>query len=703
MAKGYCALARAARSASRNATAFPAILCLVCLRTGRATSGPEPKADWISFEISQSQPFRRVKKGLNRVDGDRIVIYDQRTGLPSDVIGSLFEDGAGRLWVDSALTDGPNTGLALGSKGRFHQQDLPGSQKIRSIAAITEDLAGVLWFSDLERGLISVQGGDIKNILPWSRFDNRQALALEADPKRGGIFLGFAQGGVAYYQQGFPLKWYTVADGLGSGAVTDLHIDPDGTAWIATQGGLSRLRNDRIATLNTKNNLGCDPIHALVEDQDGAIWLNTPCGLQRLARKDLAAWTANPAIKIQPRIYGAREGMHSRSTTSGFFRGAVRSTDGRIWFPVFDGVAVVDPKNLHENPLPPPVAIDAIRVDGRTYVPKPDLRFGPLAKDLQINYTAFSFVDADRVHFRYYLEGYDREWHDAMGRREAFYSTLPPRRYRFRVIASNSDGVWNEKGAFVDFVVEPAFYQRVWFLLVCATALGGALFVAHKLRLRQVEAKLHLLFEERVRERTRIGSELHDTLLQTISGFALQLDVLSKTVKEPQSAPERLRELRREAEQCLHEARESVWDIRSHSDEEQDFAEALRQIGERLTQGTAIQFRTTVSGRKLAVPSSVQLHLLRIVEEAIRNAVCHSDAQEIHLEVSYADQYLVRLRIVDNGCGFDPHAASRRSAHWGLVTMRERSQRLGAEFKISTETGRGTQIEITIPITPASG
>jgi signal transduction histidine kinase len=226
---------------------------------------------------------------------------------------------------------------------------------------------------------------------------------------------------------------------------------------------------------------------------------------------------------------------------------------------------------------------------------------------------------------------------------------------------------------------------------------------AHRFRVRQVQAKIRMRYEERMRERTRIGGELHDTLLQGMSGFALQLDVLSKIVKEPPSVPEALRELRYDAEQWLHDARESVWDLHSQNHEDEDFAQASRKIGEELTKRTAIEFRPTVTGIPRSIGPSATMHLLRIVQEAIRNAVRHSDATEIHLDLSYADPCLVRICIADNGCGFDLPKTSRTPGHWGLVTMRERAKKLGAEFNVLAAAGRGTRIEIEIPRTPLPG
>ena len=521
-------------------------------------------------------------KGLDRVQGNRIKTYDRKSGLPSESIGSVFEDRDGKLWVGSAR------GLAVRANDRFHVVDLPGSQKIRAIAAATEDRDGVLWFSDLERGLISAQRGVIRKTVPWSRFENKQAVALAADPKKDEILLGFSQGGVARYRPDTPPRWYSAADGLGAGMVTDFLIDSQGVIWIATEGGLSRLNDGRIATLDSKNGLRCDRIHALVEDHDGGIWLNTPCGLQHLTRQDLAAWMTNPAVKLQPKIYSGSDGMHSRALRSGYSRGGAISADGRIWFPATDGIAVVDPKNLHENRLPPPVTIEAIHVNDKIYAPKPKSRFGPNVRDLQIDYAAFSLTDADRNRFRYKLVEYDDAWRDALGRRQAFYSMLPPGTYRFLVVAANNDGVWSKNGAEFDFTVEPTLYQMLWFRVLTVITMSAMVVFLWDRRLKLVKAKIRLLYEERMRERARIGRELHDTLLQNICGLGLQLEGWSKVIKDPSSAKEGLSELRRETEQWLHEARELIWDLRSDLNDGVSFAETLHQIAEKATSGLSV-------------------------------------------------------------------------------------------------------------------
>ena len=631
--------------------------------------------------------------GLNLIQGGKIMEYGKRDGLPSDNIVALFEDRSGSLWVDSAL------GLAYSDAGRFHAIDLPVAREMHSIMAVLEDREHRLWFSDAVQGLFGIRDRHVAEVARWSQFGNKQARALEAD-LNGGLWLGFAQGGIAHYQNGQPARSYTTADGLGKGAVMDLHSAPDGTLWIATEAGLSRLRNGRIATLTTQHGLPCNRIHAMVEDSDGAFWLNTACGLLRISASDLAAWSADPHRTIGVRIFDASDGMRTRPTPTGYFRRAAKSNDGRLWFAVMDGVLVVDPRHLPQNHLAPPVQIEQITAERAVYPIQSFLKFPPLTKELQIDYTAFSFVAPERVRFRYRLDGFDKDWKDAGERRQALYTNLPPRDYRFRVIACNNDGVWNETGASLAFSIQPAFYQTIWFRLLSLAAFAVALWGLYRLRLHRIAVQMNLRFEERLSERTRIARELHDTLLQNIAGFALQLEALSKTVTGPGSARQRLRDLREQAEEWLREARESVWDLRSPTLGAPDLLEALRRVGEQVTSGKPVQVQVIVTGNRRPAPPALEAQLLRIVQEAIRNAVQHGQATEIKIHVAYLDANLIRIQIRDDGCGFVLDEASRKMGHWGLSTMRERAQQIGAELNIVTAPGHGSTIEVLAPVKP---
>ncbi len=628
--------------------------------------------------------------GVNRVLGDNISLFDRRNGLPSVSASGLFEDQDGGLWVATGK------GLTYEERGRFHllNGSVPGN--IGSITAAVQDHNRDIWFSDPEHGLVRIRDRQFVEILPWSQFRNRQAWALETGAHAGELWLGFSPEGLACWKPGHATRWFGRENGLAPGAVVDLHRDRDGALWIATQNGLSRLSHDRLATLDKATGLPCEHIQAMLQDDDGAIWLNTTCGMVRIASQDLAAWAADPRRKIRPVVYDASDGMQIHSSSLGYFRHATKSTDGRLWFAVVEGVAVVDPKHLPKNKLAPPVAIESVTADRQNYPVTSAPRLPAGTKNLEIDYTAFSFVAPEKVQFRYIVEGLESEWHEAGARRQAAYTNLPPNNYHFRVRAANNDGVWNETGASFYFVVLPAFYQTTWFRVMFAAALILLFWGMYRLRLRQIQAQIRLRFEERLAERTRIANELHDDLLQNISGFGLQLDGLSKIASETARVKDRIRDLREQTEQWLHETRETVWDIRSPSLTDRSFLNALRDTAERIAKGKPAYLEISVSGNARPLPPNLAGQLLRVTREALRNAFVHSDARVVKLQVAFLEPNMLRIMVIDNGCGFDLEQGSRKIKHWGLAAMQERGRLIGAEVQIQSSPGEGTQIEIDV-------
>src|SRR5262249_15166603 len=281
-----------------------------------------------------------------------------------------------------------------------------------------------------------------------------------------------------------------------AGLVNDFLLEPDGVLWAATGGGLSRLKDGRVATLTSKNGLHCDNIHWLLEDEARSLWMQTACGLLRIARAELDAWAAavdknsDPKPTIQVTAFDSSDGIRSRGIASAYHPSAGRSPDGKLWFTNADGFSFIDPRRLSLNTIPPPVHIEQVTADHKSYDPdsiaNSRMQLPPLIHDLEIDYTGLSFAAPEKVRFRYMLEGLDRDGQDAEPRRQAFYNNLPPRNYRFRVIASNNSGVWNEAGASMDFAVAPAYYQTTWFRLSVIAAFLLLLAGLYQLKLRQV-------------------------------------------------------------------------------------------------------------------------------------------------------------------------------------------------------------------------
>jgi len=430
---------------------------------------------------------RNVPRPAGRTDQQNAIANVRATEVANsglrNKVNSLGQDDRGRLWA------GSREGVFYFDRGRFVR--VPGLP-VGDTFSIAGDGHGKVWISNFDEGLFYATSEGAVQRIPWARFGQTYpAVALLPDRPQGSLWLGFVEGGIAYLKDGQIRASYSTADGLGHGEVMDLQFGSDGAVWASTEGGLSRVKEGRITTLTSKNGLPCDAVQWAIEDNDHSFWLSMPCGLVRIARSELEAWLSGPRRTVQTTVFESSDGVWIFGRHGRHAPYVTKSPDGKIWFSRPDGVSVIDPHHLAFNKLPPPVHVERVIADHKNYDASSQgsggLRLPPNVRDLQIDYTALSLVAPEKVRFRYELEGRDRGWQDAGNRRQAFYTDLAPRHYRFRVIACNNSGVWNEQGASLDFAIAPAYYQTNWFLALCVAAFLALLWAAYRLRIRQVQ------------------------------------------------------------------------------------------------------------------------------------------------------------------------------------------------------------------------
>ena len=643
---------------------------------------------WSVLAAQDGSVWLGTRDGLNRWNDGHISIYRGRgSGLPDDA-DSLFQDDSGRIWVSTLR------GLAYFENGRFVPVSaVPGGQ-VHSIAG---DNAGNLWIGNQDQGLFHLMGGSVVEQIPWDRLGRKDhANALFPDPLQGGLWLGFFKGGVAYFKDGQVRALYASADGLGEGRVENFQLDRDGALWAATQGGLSRIKDGRVATLTSKNGLPCDAVHWATEDSDRAFWLYMACGLVRIARPELDAWAADSKRMIQTTVFDSSEGVRNHAdVVSGYSPRVARCVDGKLWFLSGDGVSVIDPHHLPFNKIQPPVHIEQIIADRKTLDASSNLRLPALTRDLEIDYTALSLVAPEKDRFRVKLEGRDPDWKDMGNERKAFYNDLPPRNYRFRVMASNNSGVWNEAGTSFDFSIAPGYYQTRWFQASCAAAFLALLLGLYRYRLHQIAREFNVRMEERIGERTRLARDLHDTLLQGFQGLMLRLQALDDLLPEGE-AKEELEQTLDPADQVVAESRKSVHDLRLSTVVTNDLARAVKALGDELSSEDSATFELLVEGETRELHPIVRDELYRIAREALRNAFSYARARHIEAEITYGEQ-LFRLRIRDDGEGIaSAILEDGRPGHYGLPGMRERAAEIGAMLDIWSGVGTGTEIDLSL-------
>jgi signal transduction histidine kinase/ligand-binding sensor domain-containing protein len=644
-----------------------------------------------------------TRDGLNRWNDGQVTIYRKRSsGLPDDMVGSLFQDGHGRIWASTYR------GVAYFENGRFITVSAVPDGFVHSIAG---DSAGNLWVSHSVEGLFHLLGGSVAERIPWVKLGtDDHALSLSFDPVQGGLWLGFREAGVKFFKDGQVRASYTSADGLGAGAVTGLQLDRNGALWAATEGGLSRVKNGRVATLTSKNGLPCDTVHWATEDDAHSFWLYTACGLVRIARPELDAWAADPQRAVQVTFLESSDGVRSHAATSGYSPRVAKTADGRIWFLPFDGVSVIDPRHIPVNRLPPPVHIEQMFADGKKYDIARGLRLPPLVRNLVFDFVALSLVAPEKNRYRFKVEGWDSDWREAVNELRLEYSNLPPRQYRLRVIASNNSGVWNETGDTLEFSIAPAYYQTTWFYASCVAAFLAMLWGLYWLRLYQVRREFNAQLDGRVDERLRVARELHDTLLQSFQASLIQMQAARNVLaRRPEKAEQSLDKAITTAAGAVADGRNAIQNLRAQPVGGADLAELLTAAGQELAhseeaQGNPPVFRVTVEGERRDLEPLLQDEAYRIARELLRNAVRHAEAGHIEAEIRYESRQL-RVHVRDDGKGIDPEVlkAGGRAGHYGLPGMRERVDRFGGKLEFWSEAGAGTEAVLTVPAADAYG
>ncbi len=617
-------------------------------------------------------------------------------GLPDDEVGSLLEDPHGRVWVTT-----PHATVRFENDKFTRLTGVPASP---ANALILDKREGI-WISYPSLGLVHVVENSVVQTVPWPWSKESHAPRISSvatDPLREGFWLGFLDGGVAHFHEGLIDTSIGVKDGLGANQVWNLHVDSDGTLWAATEGGLSRVKDGRVATLTTKNGLPCDAAHWVITDDDSSLWLYMACGLVRLSRTELNAWALDASRLVRTTVFDSSDGIRLHAPINSYSPIVTKSADGKVWFVFSDGVSAIDTHDVLFNGLPPPVHVEQILADGKTYGGEQGLHLPPRVRDLSIDYTALSLVAPEKVRFRFKLEGQDPDWREVVNIREVQYSNLAPGSYRFRVIASNNSGVWNEQGDSRDFFIAPAYWQSNWFRTACVLAFAGLLWLLYRLRLRSISRQFALGLEARVAERTRIARELHDTLLQSFQGLLLQFqtvwDLLST---RPAEAKEILGIAIDQTADAITEGRKAVQGLRSSAEEPNDLEAAIGALGEELAADPAAShaasLRIRAEGPARPLHPIVRDEIYRIAAEALRNAFRHSQSTQIAVELRY-DEHEFRLRVRDDGVGIDAKLFDEggREGHYGLRGMRERADLIGGRLSVWSAVDAGTEVELTI-------
>ncbi|MCY1080470.1 sensor histidine kinase [Archangium lansingense] len=605
-------------------------------------------------------------------------------------VRSAYRDEEGGVWL------GADNGLWRLEDGRLsHVTPLP-PDSLMQVQAMTRDRRGTLWVSPAAHTLMQWKDGRWTSVKEWLGLADDERIHTAMTDGRGRVWLGHHRG-IITRVDGDEIRRFTEDDGLKLGVITAL-ADGRQYVWVGGQFGLAFHDGERVRPLVADGDESFRNVSGIIERPDGSLWVHAVPGVFHIPAEEVRRAVSDPSHRVRYELFDFLDGLPARPTLMRPLPTAVAGGDGRLWFATSNGVVWIDPERIVRNSLPPPVSILSVKADGRRYAPVSGVMLPIHPVNLEIGYTALSLSIPERVRFRYRLEGVDEHWQDVGTRRTAYYGNLAPGRYRFQVIASNNDGVWNERGASLELVVPPAFHQTWWFRTLCVAAGLLLLWLLYLLRLRQLTAKMRGLLEARHAERERIARELHDTLLQSVQGLVLRLQAVAEQLPSHEPARQAMEKALDRADQVLAEGRDRVMELRSSAHDGRDLLGALVQVGEELAEDMPVSFRLVVEGVPQELDAAVQVEIFLIGREALLNAFQHAGGTAVEAELRY-DSDELRVRIRDDGAGVAPEILEMggRPGHWGLAGMHERAARIGATLQVWSRPDAGTEVELKIP------
>lgn len=599
--------------------------------------------------------------GLWRVNPDRptetLRRYGASNGLKSDVVLALApQRKGGGMWVGTHTA-----GLALITRGGIQHWSVDEGLPSEDVRAFVEDSLGRVW--------IGTQRGP-------AILEDRSVRALDDGSGRMSV----------------PVR--VVALGL------------RGSIWFGTYGsGLIRWSGGTAAVITTREGLFDNIVSQFMMDEQGYVWMGCNRGIWKVAFQELRAAAEGRVEQVTSIAYGTQDGLQTIETNGGFQPSGLRLPNGELWFPTPTGIARTNPAALTPNRTRPPVVVNRVVVDGQPVEPAPSILIPSGVEEVRIEYTALSYTAPHKVRFKYQLVGYNKSWVNVRGDRQATFTNVTPGTYRFRVIAANNDGVWNEDGAELTLTFELPYWQTLWFRVLAVLALVGMGMLVVAIRLRQVriekerqEETSRRLIRSQEEERQRIAGELHDSLGQDLIVAKNRLLLAAHYLQDGTPAKEELMNVVDAVTASLRSVRSIAYNLRPFQLDRLGLTETIRSTVRAVQQVTPVKIETEIATVDGLLSREAEIGVFRIVQEALTNVVKHSQATRASVVVAYDEGHIV-IRIEDNGKGFDaPEEGVAPSVGFGLSSIEERVKMLGGVHKFSSSMESGTTIAARVPV-----
>ena len=641
--------------------------------------------------------------GLYRYQNGAWANFGYTNFIGNSYVWSVAQDLAGQLWVGTW-----GGGLFLRDGDRFKFAPGMENQKL-PVPALLAARDGSLWVGT-SLGLLHYQNGKTN----WFAGDGGKPLRdvrTIAEDGRGAVWFGTAGNGLGCLENG-RIRQFHQSNGLSSDYIECLHFDEGGALWIGTfGGGLCRFKNGVFSVIDRKQGLPNGVIGDIEDDGNGFFWMSSHNGIIRASKSELNDCADGKARQVHCLTYGVNDGLPTIECSEGLQPAGGKTPDGRLWFPTSKGLVVVNPTEVRINHLPPPMALEELLVDDEPVTnTAPPLRIPPGRNRLEFHYTGLSLVAPEKVSFKYRMEGLEEGWVDAGTKRVANYNFLPPGSYTFHVIACNNDGIWNEAGVSLPFMLLPHFWQTWWFHIfggLMTVAVAGVI-VWFDTR-RRLHRRLEKLERQQgiERERVRIAKDIHDDLGASLTRITMLSESMQNEVPVTESVATNLEKIHGTARELTRSMDEIVWAVNPQHDTLDSLASYLSRFASDFLGAANVRCRLDFPPQLPArlLTAEVRHNLFLAFKETLHNVARHSAAKVVSVTLKLEAEELV-LEVTDDGRGFNlnelqsgsPQNLDRFSQGNGLANIRRRLVEIKGECEIQSAPGRGTTVKFTVPV-----
>jgi len=668
---------------------------------------------------------------------------DDPKSLSVDVITALLVDHAGRVWVGT-YRGGLDFYDGRGFIHFKHNPADPSSLADDRVFALKEGAPGEIWIGTLDGGLDRFEVATHQfyhntAYAPNSILSNYVASLAEDSAKN--FWVGTAYGiSVLSANTGRYSYYFAQTSKLADNVILDMICDHAGNVWVATRRGLCVMQpgRDTFQVFHMRDGLPSNVTLNVLEDDDGYLWVSSGLGLSRVAVSP-----DGTRLKIACLNFDERDGLQAKAFSRG---AALRTRKGELIFGGAKGFNLFWPESIRLDEHIPPVVLTGVQLyDKEMALPASFAQDGELVFDhdqnnFTLEFAALSFINARKNKYVYQLVGFDKDWMVTDGRNHrATYTNIDPGHYTFRVKASNSDGIWNDKGITIRIIIRPPFWKTTTAYIIYVVLALVILYLARTQIIRRARARFALEEERRETRRVRDMDRMKIKFFTNLSHefrtpLSLILSPIDKLIRSEHEPAKRqlAMTVERNARRLLHLVNQLL-DLRKMEVNELklnmnrgDVAAFIRSASD--------SFADLAAERGITYKYEAEIEHLpavfdkdkveRIIFNLLSNALKFTSkggsvTVELKIVERDAQDALLELRVSDTGIGIPtalqekifesffqggmPASGQSHGTGIGLAITREFVEMHGGTIKVDSVPDQGSSFTILLPVSLLPG